>query len=79
MLCTWDSDNYDIIPFYFILYKNKDTIKSQKNATTAYLPYKAYTAYTAHTAHIAYIALTAIGRKKLFNLCLLGGGEILYV
>ena len=72
---TWDSDNYDIVPFYCQEYR-KRYHQIPQTATTAY---KAYTAYTTHSAYIAYIALTAIGRKTLFNLCLRGGGEILYV
>ena len=72
---TWDSDNYDIVPFYCQEYR-KRYHQIPQTATTAY---KAYTAYTTHSAYIAYIALTAIGRKTLFNICLRGGGEILYV
>ena len=68
---TWDSDNYDIVPFYCQEYR-KRYHQIPQTATTAY---KAYTAYTTHSAYIAYIALTAIGRKTLFNLCLRGGGE----
>ena len=75
-----------IMTLYPFIARNtgKDTNKSHKPlplllTSLTKLTKSLHKAYTAHTAYIACIALTAIGRKKLFNLCLRGGGEILYL